>query len=87
MADPNQKSRKLCHVTRLEHTVITNIIRIRTQLGISQRALAHDIDRTPSAVCAIESQQRFITLHEIVLVAKALGVQNRALFEEPTVDA
>lgn len=60
----------------------STIRRLRKQAGLTQKALAHNIQRCPATVCMYERNQRDIPTSVLAKIATFLQVQPGDLFEE-----
>ena len=56
--------------------------RIRLQRGLSQENFAHEVGLDRSYIGGIERGERNVSLENICLIAKALGVSPSKLFED-----
>lgn len=64
----------------------STIRRLRKQAGLTQKALAHTINRCPATVCMYERNQRDIPTSVLAKIATCLQVQPGELFEDPQDD-
>lgn len=61
-------------------TVIAGLIEARKKAGMTQRNLAHALDKPPSWVAKVEQGERRLDVLEFVAVARALGLKEVELF-------
>lgn len=66
-----------------EHSVLVEAIRrARSVAGVSQRELARRLGRSQSHVFMIERGQRRVDIHELMSIARALGLEPVCFFVE-----
>jgi transcriptional regulator with XRE-family HTH domain len=66
-----------------EYRALLDVVRqARRQAGLSQRALAQRLGKAQSHIGMIERGQRRIDSLELYFMAKAVGVEPEALFEQ-----
>lgn len=67
----------------LQRVVGRNVRRIRTRRGVSQEALAADLDVHRTYMGAVERGERNLTLRTVERLAAGLGVAAAELLREP----
>jgi transcriptional regulator with XRE-family HTH domain len=62
-------------------TAVAILVEARTRAGLTQRELAVRLKRPPSFVAKIEIGERRLDLIEFIAIARALGEDDKAVFD------